>query len=117
MERLDATSLKKAWLVSFVRRHVEGVMLSRLRCLGFRGGCTGAKGPGTRHHHAGGWCRKWVGTGGDGRRGPGGRGGSVLAGAAGAARGCWRRKSGLRSGHGGCGQGDGGVNEWQAQGS
>jgi hypothetical protein len=46
--------------------------------------------------------------------GPGGRGGSVLAGAAGAASSCWRRESGLRSGRRGCGHGDGCVDKWES---
>jgi hypothetical protein len=61
------------------------------------------------------WCRKRGGTGGGDRGGPAAAVAVSLQGAAGAAHGCWGRKGGPRSDRGGRGQGDGSVNEGEAQ--
>jgi hypothetical protein len=90
------------------------VLLSRLGCLGPGGSCNGAKGPGACCHHMGCWRQKWGGIGSGGRGISSGCGGSVLAGLAGEAHGCWGKRGGFRSDHGGHGHGDGGVDKREA---
>jgi hypothetical protein len=74
-----------------------------------------AKGPGACGHHVSWW--RWMrgGTGGGDRGRSGDCGGGDLAGAAGAARGCWGGMDGLRSTCGGCSRGNGSVDEGEAQ--
>jgi hypothetical protein len=73
------------------------------------------EGFGARRHQMSWRRQKWGDGGGGGGEGPSGYGGSVLAGAAGAARGSWCELGRLRCTRGGRSRGDGSVDEWKAE--